>query len=229
MLILQLGLLIAMFYFVNTFNLLTVWYVAGIYLILLGLWLFLDDGDIFVGFLWVIDLGVGLIFFIFVLHYSTFAHQKSRINKTSREFSVVGVALLLLSTLSFFLFAPVDTHSTLVTSRIWVFLLTWYDYYEFFFNPLVTDLNLLHDLYFNTNAFEFFVINFFLLYGIIASVLASFLVKRIFALLNYSQLVNYPTFTRVSDTYFIRTQDHLKQQGTSSASRTWTKKKKPRA
>ena len=81
MLLLQIGLLVSVFYFVNTFNLLTVWYTAGIYLILLGLWLFLDDGDIFVGFLWVIDLGVGLIFFIFVLHYSTFAHQKSRINK----------------------------------------------------------------------------------------------------------------------------------------------------
>ena len=148
--------LVSVFYFVNTFNLLTVWYTAGIYLILLGLWLFLDDGDIFVGFLWVIDLGVGLIFFIFVLHYSTFAHQKSRINKTSREFSVVGVALLLLISLSTLLFAPAELSSTLTTSRIWIFLMTWYDYYEFFFNPLVTDLNLLHDLYFNSNAFSRF-------------------------------------------------------------------------
>ena len=77
MLILQVLLIITMFFFINTFNILTLWYLAGIYLVLLGWWLLLDDGDILVGFLWVIDLGVGLIFFMFILHYSTFLHKKS--------------------------------------------------------------------------------------------------------------------------------------------------------
>ena len=86
MFILQVLSIVTLFFFISTYNILTLWYLAGIYLVLLGWWLLLDDGDIFIGFLWVIDLGVGLIFFIFILHYSTFLHQKAILNKSSREF-----------------------------------------------------------------------------------------------------------------------------------------------
>ena len=68
LLIIQVFALIVLIFFVNTFNIITLWYLAGIYLVLLGILLLLDDGDIFIGFLWVIDLGVGLVFFIFILH-----------------------------------------------------------------------------------------------------------------------------------------------------------------
>jgi len=221
-------LLITAFYFVNTFNILTLWYLAGIYLMLLGLWLLLDDGDIFVGFLWVIDLGVGLIFFIFILHYSTFLHQKSNLDKTSREFTATLVVLItLLSLLSFLACATGNvTNSTL--TKIWFFGISWYDYYDFFFSATVTDLNLLHEIYFTNNSFEFFLINFFLLYGIIASILMSFLVKRIFNLMNYSQLLNYPFLEQMRATYFIRSQDYLKQQLSSAGTRIWQKKKNPK-
>jgi hypothetical protein len=48
---LQLLILITLIFFINTINILTLWYLAGIYLIALGSLLLLDDGDIFVGFL----------------------------------------------------------------------------------------------------------------------------------------------------------------------------------
>ena len=179
--------IVTMFYFVNTFNVLTLWYLAGIYLILLGWWLLLDDGDIFVGFLWVIDLGVGLIFFMFILHYSTFLHQKSNLDKTSRELSFAALALLTLVSLFFFMATPVDNSLTATVTKTWCFAISWYDYYDFFFSSTVTDLNLLHEIYFTNNSFEFFLINFFLLYGIISSILMSFLIKRVFNFMNYSQ------------------------------------------
>ncbi len=219
---------ITLFYFVNTFNVLTVWYLAGIYLVLLGWLLFLDDGDIFVGFLWVIDLGVGLIFFMFILHYSTFLHQKSNINKTSREFSFSLAALTALIFTFFFISSPVSNFSSSVLSKIWVFSVSWYDYYDFFFSATVTDLNLLHEIYFTNNSFEFFLINFFLLYGIIASILMSFLVKRIFNLMNFSQLRDQNFLSQARATYFIRNQDYLKQQATSAGTRVWFKKKNPK-
>lgn len=225
MLILQTLSLITLVYFVTTFNILTVWYLAGIYLVLLGWWLLLDDGDIFVGFLWVIDLGVGLIFFMFILHYSTFLHQKSNINKTSREFSFSIVALISLMTLFFFIAFPVANETTSTTSRIWFFAISWYDYFDFFFSSTVTDLNLLHEIYFKNNSFEFFLINFFLLYGIIASILMTFLVKRIFNILNFSQLSNSNFIHQARSTYFIRSQDYLKQQSMSAGTRVWLKKK----
>ena len=225
MLILQSLLFVVSLFFVNTFNLLTVWYTAGLYLVFLGWWLLLDDGDIFVGFPWVIDLGVGLVFFMFILHYTTFLHQKATLNKTSREFTFVLLALLTFSSVMFFVYSPSSTTSNATFSRIWFFLLSWYGYYEFFFSPVVTDLNLLHDLYFSANSFEFFLINFFLLYGIITSVLATFLIKRIFSLMSYAQIMDQPILTHAADTYFIRNQDYLKQQATSTGSRVWTKRK----
>lgn len=225
MLILQTIALITLLYFVTTFNVLTVWYLAGIYLVVLGWWLLLDDGDIFVGFLWVIDLGVGLIFFMFILHYSTFLHQKSNLNKTSREFSFSILASLTLLTLFFFVASPVAHEGLTVLSRIWFFSVSWYDYYDFFFSATVTDLNLLHEIYFKNNSFEFFLINFFLLYGVIASILMSFLVKRIFNIMNASQILNSDFIHQARATYFIRSQDYIKQQSMSAGTRVWLKKK----
>ena len=66
MFIIQITTLGVLFLFTSALNLLVLWYLAGLYLILLGLLLLVNDGDILVGFLWVIDLGVGLIFFIFI-------------------------------------------------------------------------------------------------------------------------------------------------------------------
>jgi hypothetical protein len=78
----------------------------------LGLWLFLDDGDIFVGFLWVIDLGVGLVFFIFILHYSTFMQQKTSLDKSSREVSLLAALTILLFLILYFLAQPLDNNFT---------------------------------------------------------------------------------------------------------------------
>ena len=82
--ILQILSIMTLIFFINSINIISLWYLAGIYLITLGLILLLDDADIFVGFLWVIDLGVGLIFFIFILHFSNFLHQKSFFDLSSR-------------------------------------------------------------------------------------------------------------------------------------------------
>ena len=225
MVILQILMAVTLFFFVNTFNIITVWYLAGLYLVFLGWWLLLDDGDIFVGFLWVIDLGVGLIFFIFIVHYSTFLHQKSFLNKTSRELTFSFLSLLIAITFFFWFALPFDTSSTSSLIKTWLFYVSWYDYYDFFFSSTVTDLNLLHEIYFTNNAFEFFIINFFLLYGIIGSILLSFLIKRIFNVLNLDQHTNYSLTRQPFATLFIRNQDYLKQQQTSAGTRVWLKKK----
>jgi hypothetical protein len=48
---LQLLNLIILIFFINAINILTLWYLAGLYLLSLGVFLLIDDGDIFVGFL----------------------------------------------------------------------------------------------------------------------------------------------------------------------------------
>jgi len=56
----------------------------------------------------------------------------------------------------------------------------------------------------------------------------SFLIKRIFNFLNYSQLLNTNFINQAQATYFIRNQDYLKQQSTSAGARVWVKKKTPK-
>ena len=135
--------LITLFFFISTYNILTLWYLAGIYLVSLGLFLMLDDGDIFIGFLWVIDLGVGLVFFIFILHYSSFLHQKAIINKTARELSYVSIAIVFLLSFFYFFSNPIDNCYFKGFNQTWFFLISWYDYYDFFYANTITDLNLL--------------------------------------------------------------------------------------
>ena len=211
MFILQVLSIVTLFFFISTYNILTLWYLAGIYLVLLGWWLLLDDGDIFIGFLWVIDLGVGLIFFIFILHYSTFLHQKAILNKSSREFSFIIFAMFFIYTFLYFFVNPIDVDYAKGFTKTWFFFLSWYDYYDFFYSVIVTDLNLLREIYFYNNSFEFFLINFMLFYGIVSSILLCFLIKRVFSFLNYSQLVNYKLINYTNSTYFIRNQNFIKQ------------------
>lgn len=223
--ILQSLTLVILLFFINTYNLLTLWYLGGVYLTALGFWMLLDDGDIFIGFLWVIDLGVGLIFFIFILHYSTFTYQKAQLDKSSREFCLY---LTLGFTFGFYFLVccnPVDTLFNTGFNKVWFLLVSWYDYYEFFSSRTITDLNLLREIYFFNNSLEFFIINFLLFYGILSSILMTFLTKRVFNFMNVSQIVNFGILKQTSSSYFIKNQNLFKQQSTSGGTRVWLKKK----
>lgn len=225
LLVLQISALITLVFFTTVLNLLTLWYLSGIYLVLLGWLALLDDGDIFIGFLWVIDLGVGLVFFIFILHYSTFLHQKSNVDKTSRSLSFFGILASALVAISILAPLPRADLTSKEELLVWTLSVSWYDYYDIFFSQTVTDLNLLHEIYFTLDSFEFFVINFFLLYGIVGSILMTFLIKRVFVYLNATQLVNHNLLTTIGTSFFIRNQDFLKQQGTSAGQRVWIRSK----
>ena len=225
-LILQILTLVTLLFFVNTYSLLTLWYLGGLYLVLLGLWLLLEDGDIFIGFLWVIDLGVGLVFFIFILHYSSFLNQKSLLNKSGRELTFYcGGSFFLLFFFYFFL-QPIDSGFEKGLSKSWFFFISWYDYYDFFFTNTITDLNLLRELYFFNNGWEFFIINFVLFYGILTSILLTFFLKRCFNIMNLEQFNSLKLSNRSDISFFIRSQDFSKQHYAPSATRVWTKKKK---
>ena len=67
------------------------------YLMLIGTLSLINDADIYIGFLWVIDLGVGLVFFIFILHFTSFLFQKSFFNLSARHFFIallIGIVVL---------------------------------------------------------------------------------------------------------------------------------------
>ena len=102
--ILEFLIIIISLYFASSNNIMILLYNAGLYLVLLGLYSLLNDSDIYIGFLWVIDLGVGLVFFIFMLHFIPFLHQKSNFNFSKKQLlSYNLIFIFLLFYLYFFL------------------------------------------------------------------------------------------------------------------------------
>jgi hypothetical protein len=185
----------------------------------------LDDADIFIGFLWVIDLGVGLIFFIFILHFSNLLHQKSFFDLSNKFLFLFLFFFIFIFIFFYFIVNPNDINLNYQLKKSWFFFLSWYNYYSFFYSYTLTDLNLLREIYFYNNSFHFFLINFMLFYGIFGSINLCFLIKRVFSFLNLSQLKNIKTNNEINSTFFIRNQNFIRQQNTSAGTRVWLKKK----
>jgi hypothetical protein len=218
--------LISIISYITSTNLTMLLYTGGLYLIFVGLLSLINDADIYIGFLWVIDLGVGLVFFIFILHFTSFLFQKSQFNLTARHF-IFSYLFLLFSTY-FFYFAsnPADVSFYGDLYKTWFFKLSYIDYFSILYTNEVTDLNTLRDTYFLLNSFEFFVVNFSLFFGLIASILMCFMIQRIFAFLNYSQILNMSLLEKADTGFFIRQQNFTTQQNTSATVRSWIKPKK---
>jgi len=75
---------------------------------LLGGLLLINDADIFIGFLWVIDLGVGLIFFIFIIHFTAFLYQKSEFNLSARYFYFIIVFYITIIFIYYYMPSGID-------------------------------------------------------------------------------------------------------------------------
>ena len=200
-------------------------YNAGLYLIVLGFYALVNDADIYIGFLWVIDLGVGLVFFIFMLHFLPFLNQKS-INNTTRRYLFLYNILILLSVFYFyFLSSNNDYRCTLDLEKSWFFSVSYIDYYKIFFSNEVTELNLLKESYFIFNSFEFFLINFSLFFGLVTAILMFFMIHRVFNFLNYSQIKNTLSLKSLNSSFFIRNQNFITQSNTPIVTKTWSRKK----
>lgn len=87
-------------------------------------------------------------------------------------------------------------------------------------------MNTLRDTYFLLNSFEFYLVNFSLLFGLLAAILMYFFIHRVFNFLNYSQLINYRLTQSASSGFIIRNQNFITQQNTFGAVQQWSKSKK---
>lgn len=199
------------------------WYTAGLYLVFIGLYSMINDSDIYIGFLWVIDLGVGLVFFIFILHFTSFLHQKTYFNVSNKILTISSYLLITLLFYFYFFSYSVDSFFNGDLSKTWNFHVTHIDYYSLLHSCEVTELNLLRDSYFLLNTFEFFIINFSLFFGLISAILLYFLIQRIFNILNFSQIMDANTLSNIESSFFIRHQNYTNQQNMPQSVRLWKK------
>lgn len=219
----ELCIVISILFYNTSTNLLALSYTGFIYLVLIGFLLLVNDADVYVGFLWVVDLGVGLVFFIFILHFTSFLYQKSNINLTQRFslFSYNIIALVL--SLAYYLPSYTDISCFGDLHKVWSFKINFVNYYYMYFAHEVTDLNLIRDSYFLLNSFEFFLVNFSLLFGLLSSILTCFSIHRIFNFLNYSQICNINSLNYINNNFFIKSQNFTTQQNTPGVLKTWAK------
>ena len=183
----------------------------------------INDSDIYIGFLWVIDLGVGLVFFIFILHFTSFLHQKTYFNVSNKILTISAYLLLTVIFYFYFFSYSVDSFYNGDLAKTWNFHVTHIDYYSLLHSCEVTELNLLRDSYFMLNTFEFFIINFSLFFGLISAILLYFLIQRIFNILNFSQIMDANTLSNIESSFFIRHQNYTNQQNMPQSVRLWKK------
>jgi hypothetical protein len=126
----------------------------------------------------------------------------------------------------YYLAQPLDNINNLDLSKIWFFKSSYLDYYKLLNTNEVTDLNTLRDLYFLSNSFEFFLINFSLFFGLISSILLCFIIHRVFNFLNFSQIIDINLLKSSESGFFIRNQNYINQQSMPSVVRLWLKKSK---
>merc|ERR1712078_93718 len=96
-------------------------YNAGLYLILVGLYSLLNDSDIYIGFLWVIDLGVGLVFFIFMIHFIPFLHQKSNFEFNKKQILTFNIIIIFLILYLYFFSFNMDKSPSTNLCNTWFF------------------------------------------------------------------------------------------------------------
>lgn len=221
--VLQILILCTIILYMNLVFLFSAWLVAGIYLLGIGLFVLAHEGDILIGFLWLIDLGVGLIFLTFVVYLFAFLSQRATAEVPVRylSFSMYFIIFII------YYFALIGFWTADMTHALssWFFNISWYDYYDIFILDSTTDLLVLRDLYFHSNSFEFFLISFLGLYGIIACVLLTMVIKRSIHYFSKNLYDSFEFIKRPYTSVFIRNQNFLRQRNTTAGSRVWYKKR----
>ena len=209
--------------FTYIFNVTTLLFTAGVYLIISGVLSLLREMDVLIGFLWVIDLGVGLIFFIFTLHFSSFLHQKSVFNSTSKQFTLLSILIFMSFSYFYFYSRSIDCFSNSDLNKTWFLNVTYLNLFSLMYNNESNVLLMLKYLYFSSNSFEFFLINYSLFFGLVSSILSCFLLKRFYTKILFSQIMESNSLNNISSSFFIRNQNFYYQQNVHQSTRVWTK------
>ena len=209
--------LIYLFFITSAFS---VWLIGAAILFSLG---FLGLGlqlNIYIGFLWVIDLGVGLIFLVFLSSLMPF--MESSFNAPAGRERRLSSAFLLgmLFAITSYCVSPIPfPHHQHSTSTI-----QWLNYYVLLLDQEISQLNLLRELFFYTHVWEFVLINYIVLIGLIGMLIFNFTIHQIFKTMNLTALLFDNAVTSSYAPLFIRDQNLLRQQQTTSSVRLWVRK-----
>lgn len=204
-LLIQLILLLLLFFVVLASDYVFVLLNSVLFLVVSGLLLWLLELDVYVNFLMVIDLGV---FFVLIALLVNFISLFQSYNSLNPSF------IFFLLSLSFFFFLKLQ----LVASPSNLMHITFYNWFSIYSLNYFTDLQILSDVYYLFNSFEFIYMNFYL-YLTIFAVYLYFNLKRA-AELNLNLKVS-SYLTHGNSSVLMKQQDFHKQAQQLSTVRVW--------
>jgi len=199
--------------------------VGVVYLLLLSLYSFYNDSDVFVGFLLVIDLGVFFIMFAFILHLTKFLVNKNSYNLEYKNLYYMVFLVLVLALFLYVMNFSNDFNYNKTIENVWFFYVSHYNYYNIshaFFN---SEMQLLKEAYFNFNNFEFFLISIGIYFGVVTTYLLFNFLNKLYIKNNALHLMK-GLHNKADSTYFFRYQDMIQQSNTRPNTRVWFRDKK---
>ncbi len=203
---------------------LTLWYFSGLLLLLLGLILLNVGGDIFIGFLWIIDFGVGLLFLLFLTSFTSFLQTQTRLNLFIAP-NYVSSKIIISLLMTVLVWYAIEVGRVLCPFNYTsFFLICWYNFYNVENVFLITNLTLLKTIYFYQNSFIFIIINFLIFFGLMAIIFLFYLRTSKISLLR-TRLISKMRVKQKIESHFIRNQSAAIQQITKITLRNWTKSK----
>lgn len=214
----QILLMLSLLFIMNSSDLFFLIVNSIFYLLIISAYAWLNDFDVFVNFLVIIDLGLFFIFFIFFVSNSNLFTSKLSNTPTTPQLILWFTTLLVLN-----LFVAFASEESSIGGVAYPALITFFDWYSVLGFVFSADLQLMSELYFNFNLFEFIIMNFYIY-------LSLFLVYYFFSMpiisdsIQFLLNLNNSFFYKLIDfSNFVKFQDFEKQRNSVESVRVWSK------
>lgn len=219
LLFLQVLVYIFAFYSLSSLSLLNLWYSAGLFLISLSIYFLSFCGDIFIGFLLIAEFAVALVLYIFIIQFTFFSNQKNYWSFSLKYLFFFIFVFFILSLIFVFLSSPNRLYLLDSSENTWLFLVSWYDFFELYYSYYLTDLLGIRELYFSEASSAFILVNFIVLFYVISCIFLSFTHVKFFTLLNTPWILDFNISKLTKTSQLIRTQNYIKQQESSTGTK----------
>lgn len=209
-----------LFWITDIYNLL----ILGIfYLFLFSIMALYNDVDILISFLIIIDLGVFLVLFAFLLHLNKFLTFKNIYDYSFKNLFILSIIIVFITFFYIFINFTNIYNFNKIIEYTWFFFISYIDYYYLYNTVIYSDMHLLKEIYFHINSFEFVCISIFLIIGIM--VLYFLLNYLTLFILKFNILINknLKILNKNNSVTFFKFQNYNKQINTSASSRVWSK------
>lgn len=209
-----------LFWLTDVYNLLII---SFIYLLLISLLTLYLDVDILISFLIIIDLGVFLVLFAFLLHLNKFLTFKNIYDLSFKNIFICSLVFFFFLIYNYCINFYIIYNFNKIIEFTWFFFISYLDFYYIFNTIINSDMHLLKEMYFHTNSLEFIIISIFLTIGIlILYFLLNFIIIYILKF-NINNNINLKKLNKNTSVTFFKIQNYTKQINTSASSRVWSK------